>query len=175
MRAREWCIVALSAAVLIVAPILTAHVYAELQEAQRAHVENAVAEVLAISDKAAPLELAEEAQAVEDELEAYYYEPAYYAPSYGGEAGDFMRAGVIYEGDTRFTWYSQRVLAGGGLTELNDNGRHVEDGFVKDADGYIAVASSDHEPGEIVETPFGEGKVYDTGCASGTIDIYTDF
>ena len=28
---------------------------------------------------------------------------------------------------------------------------------------------------DAVSTPYGDGKVYDTGCDSGTIDIYTDF
>ena len=89
---------------------------------------------------------------------------------------DFMRAGVIEDGDVAYTWYSQNVLPGGGLDELNANGRHVdESGFIRDADGYIAVASSDYGIGEIVSTPWGEAKVYDTGCDSGVIDVYTDF
>lgn len=138
------------------------------------------AEALIVTDKPyveAAVEIAEEIEAEEEYIEEWY-EPVYYEPtysSYGGEAGDFQRQGVIYENDTRYTWYSQRVLPGGGLTELNANGRHVEDGFVKDGDGYIAVASSDYEIGTVVDTPFGEGKVYDAGCASGTVDIYTDF
>ena len=83
----------------------------------------------------------------------------------------------MYDGDTRYTWYSQNVLPGGGLTELNSNGRHVDEatGFIMDGDGYIAVASSDHPHGAVVDTPWGPGKVYDEGCDSGTIDIYTDF
>ena len=82
---------------------------------------------------------------------------------------------MVYDGDTKYTWYSQRVLPGGGLTELNNNGRHVEGGYVVDGDGYIAVASSDHEIGTVLDTPFGVAKVYDTGCASGTVDVYTNF
>lgn len=95
--------------------------------------------------------------------------------SYNGNTSNFKSQGVIYMNGVRYTWYSQNVLPGGGLTALNNNGRHVENGFVKDGDGYIAVASSDYAQGTIVNTPFGAGKVYDSGCASGTIDIYTDY
>ena len=42
-------------------------------------------------------------------------------------------------------------------------------------DGDICVASSDHPKGTVVQTSLGAGKVYDTGCPSGTIDIYTDW
>lgn len=81
--------------------------------------------------------------------------------------------GVVYFNGHRETYYSQKVLPGGGL---NIPGRHVaEDGTIRDADGYICVASSDYPRGTIVETSLGTGKVYDTGCASGTIDIYTDW
>ena len=109
----------------------------------------------------------------------YYYEPAYSAPydtSDGISAAEFQWMGVVEDGDHFYTWYSENVLPGGGLTELNENGRHSEDGFVKDGDGYIAVASSDYEKGTIVDTPFGPGKVYDTGSlAPGQIDVYTSF
>lgn len=109
---------------------------------------------------------------------AYYEEYDYYEPTYygGGYDHEFKRMGVIETDDATYTWYSQRVLPGGGLTELNENGRTVdEDGFVRDGDGYIAVASSDYEVGTVVDTPFGEGKVYDGGCDSGVIDVYTDW
>lgn len=55
-------------------------------------------------------------------------------------------------------------------------GRHVaEDGTVRDEDGYICVAASDLEYGSTVETSLGTGKVYDTGCAAGTTDVYVDW
>lgn len=109
-----------------------------------------------------------------------YVEPVYaaYTPSDTPDAGnvDLRSAGVVYQDGTRFTWYSEKVLPGGGLTELNNNGRTVDErGFVVDGDGYIAVASSDVARGEVVSTPYGEGKVYDTGCASGTVDLYTSW
>lgn len=113
--------------------------------------------------------------------EPVYYEPVYSPQVYYGNGrysdNSFKSDGVVYgEDGTRYTWYSQNVLPGGGLTELNANGRHVNDqGYICDGDGYVAVASSDHAIGTVLETPFGDAKVYDSGCASGTVDIYTDF
>ena len=114
---------------------------------------------------------------MDDYWEPYYYEPYWmdYDTSDGISAAEFQWLGVVDEGGVHYTWYSQRVLPGGGLDELNANGRHVEGGYVVDGDGYIAVASSDHEIGTVLDTPFGAAKVYDTGCASGTVDVYTDF
>lgn len=81
--------------------------------------------------------------------------------------------GVNYFNGYRETWYSQRVLPGGGL---NIPGRYVDDyGLIRDKDGYICVASSDLSKGTVVKTSLGTGKVYDCGCASGTIDIYTNW
>ncbi len=95
-----------------------------------------------------------------------------YIPSESGGALTPSK-GVVYYNGHRETYYSQKVLPGGGL---NIPGRHVaSDGTIRDADGYICVASSDLPWGSIVETSLGTGKVYDCGCASGTIDIYTDW
>ena len=81
--------------------------------------------------------------------------------------------GVNYYKGHRETYYSQKVLPGGGL---NIPGRHVaSDGTIRDKDNYICVASSDYPKGTVVETSLGPGKVYDTGCAKGTIDLYTDW
>ncbi len=83
--------------------------------------------------------------------------------------------GVKYFNGHRETWYSQRVLPGNGL---NIPGRHVaSDGTIRDKDGYIVLASDlSYAPrGTIIQTSLGPGKVYDTGCAYGTIDIYTDW
>ena len=71
------------------------------------------------------------------------------------------------------TWYSQRVLPGGGL---DIPGRHVNDeGFVCDKDGYICVASSTYLKGTVIETSRGMGKVYDSGCKPGILDVYVDW
>ena len=81
--------------------------------------------------------------------------------------------GVVYFNGHKETWYSQKVLPGGGL---KIPGRHVDSrGLVCDGNGYICVASSDYKKGTIVETSLGTGKVYDSGCASGTIDIYCNW
>ena len=89
----------------------------------------------------------------------------------------FQRLGRVYSGGHEYTYYSQRVLLGGGL---NIPGRHVNrDGYVADKDGYIVVASSlnGYPKGTVVNTPFGyKGKVYDKiGGNYNTkhIDVYT--
>lgn len=82
---------------------------------------------------------------------------------------EFRKDGIVYANGYRYTYYSERVLPGKGL---KIPGRHSDGDFVRDGDGYICVASSDLAKGTVVETPFGKGKVYDTGCPSGTIDIY---
>jgi hypothetical protein len=139
-----------------------------------APIEQAELSPLKVSDKPFCGEIVKTVYAEPEPEPEYYYE---YSGYYSGYSNDFKSEGVRYgEDGTRYTWYSQNILPGGGLTELNNNGRHVDDqGFIRDADGYIAVASNDHAQGEIVDTPWGQGKVYDSGCASGTIDIYTDF
>ena len=89
-------------------------------------------------------------------------------------AADLRYQGVIHWGGWRWTWYSQNVLPGGGL---NIPGRHVDsNGYVCDENGFICLASSVLSKGTIVETPFGKkGKIYDSGCAADTLDVYTNF
>lgn len=118
--------------------------------------------------------------------EEYYYYEDYYEDDYGYSEGysaseykdSFRSAGIVHddEGNT-FSWYSQRVLPGTGLTELNNNGRHVGDnGFIYDGDGYLAVATpGGDEIGTIVDTPWGKGKIYDQNRDGGSYDMYTDF
>lgn len=73
------------------------------------------------------------------------------------------------------TWYSTNEAAGKN-TAWEIPGKHVaDDGTIRDEDGYICVASSDHKHGTIVMTSVGPGKVYDTGCSHGTIDVYTNW
>ena len=92
---------------------------------------------------------------------------AIYSPS------EFMNAGVINWGGYRWTYYSELILPGGGL---NIPGRHAtSDGYVCDGDGYVVLAAdlSMLPRYSIVDTPFGyTGKIYDTGCAYGTLDVY---
>lgn len=92
------------------------------------------------------------------------------AQSYTPE--QFRKSGVIYYGGYKYTWYSEKVLPGKGL---NIPSRYSDGNFVRDGDGYIVLASSDLSKGTVVDTPFGKGKVYDTGCPSGVVDVYTSW
>lgn len=155
-----------------------------------------------VNDLPAPVEIAVEEPETVSEVE---YEPECdwepqsqdygvtgdYSASYDGywtesavsyDAGDgisateFQWLGVVEDGEHFYTWYSERTLPGYGLTELNENGRWSDGEFVRDGDGFIAVASCDHEKGEVIETPWGAAKVYDTGYLQpGQIDVYTSF
>jgi len=91
--------------------------------------------------------------------------------SYSGDSGNFKSQGVIYQNGIRYTYYSSNVLYHYRTPEWNAG----SDGIYRDSAGYIVVASSDHSQGSVISTPFGAGKVYDSGCASSTIDIYTNF
>ena len=85
------------------------------------------------------------------------------------------RRGAIYFNGHRETYYSEKVLPGNGL---NIPGRHVaDDGTIRDGDGFICVAA---DPSYMAKystliTSLGPAKVYDTGCAYGTVDIYTSW
>lgn len=89
-------------------------------------------------------------------------------------ASTFKRDGVLHWGGWRWTWYSERVLPGGGL---NIPGRHADgDGYICDENNYICVASSTLRKGTVIDTPLGKkGKVYDSGCASDIIDVYVSW
>lgn len=92
--------------------------------------------------------------------------------STSGSVPNLMSAGVVNWGEYRFTWYSQRVLPGGGL---NIPGRHVNgSGFVCDGDGYI-VAATAFGRGTTGNSPWGAWKSYDTGVSGNTVDLYTDW
>lgn len=83
---------------------------------------------------------------------------------------DFMFRGVIYWSGYKFTYYSEKVLPGGGL---RIPGRHVNaDGYVADEDGYIVLAG-EAPMGTVFETPFGyKGKIYDRGTVGNHLDVY---
>jgi hypothetical protein len=104
-----------------------------------------------------------------------YVATSYYTPSVNYESGydhDFKSQGTVNDGTYNYTWYSQRVLPGGGL-EIP--GRHVDDdGFVRDEDGNLCIAARDIEKGTEVDTPYGKAIVYDY-CPNGNLDIYTDW
>lgn len=96
--------------------------------------------------------------------------PTYAAPSSG--SGNFQADGVWYDENYRYTWYSSNAAYHYRTPEWTAG----SDGVYRDSEGYVVVASSDHTQGTVIEdTPFGPAKVYDTGCASGTLDIYTNY
>lgn len=92
---------------------------------------------------------------------------AFYSPE------KFQTAGVINWGGYQWTYYSELILPGEGL---DIPGRYTtEDGYVCDGDGYVVLAAdlSMLPRYSIINTPFGRtGKVYDTGCAYGIVDVY---
>ncbi|OJX94025.1 MAG: hypothetical protein BGO96_09435 [Micrococcales bacterium 73-15] len=86
----------------------------------------------------------------------------------------FKRAGVVNWDGKKFTYYSQSVLPGGGLSIP---GRHVNgDGYVADGDGYIVLAAPyGVAHGTVYSTPFGSsGKVYDTCATCSSSPLWLD-
>lgn len=98
------------------------------------------------------------------------YVAAVNSGNYSGSYYDFLRAGIVNANGNKYTYYSQSVLPGGGL---NIPGRHVDGGFVKDADGYIVLANDDPN-GTVIDTPWGPGKVYDKGTSGNHYDVYVE-
>lgn len=91
---------------------------------------------------------------------------------YGGPEGVLTRSGGVNSfGGRRETWYSSRVLYHYRTSEWTPDAN----GVYRDSDGYVVVAASDLAQGSVVETSHGTGKVYDSGCAAGTTDIYTNW
>lgn len=141
--------------------------YAYLEEQTKAEIEDNINMIEAIAE----VQSHDSEDLIEGFPEVVEKEPEV-APAYNPE--DFKWMGVISWGGYRWTYYSQRVLPGPGLSIP---GRHVGAyGFVCDENEYICLASSDLSYGTVVDTPFGmKGKVYDCGCASGTLDCYCDW
>lgn len=129
----------------------------------------------------------------EDDGSEYYepvYEEVYGEETNGAEdsgddvgvsgyytADEFRFDGRVYDGDHEYTWYSEQVLPGGGL---DIPGRHVdEDGYVRDGDGNLCVASNGYSYGEQIEVPFGDGTavVYDSceGEGDELVDVYVSW
>lgn len=112
---------------------------------------------------------------------AYYEEPVYeqqyYEPvqqdysGYSNGSGLTKSGGVNYHEGRKETWYSSNTL----YHKDTANWTAGSDGVYRDKDGYIVVAASDKAQGSTIETSFGPGKVYDSGCANGVTDIYTNW
>ena len=91
-------------------------------------------------------------------------------------SGHLTRSGgVYYYNGHRETWYSTREAAGKNTARVIPGKHADENGIIRDADGYVCVASSDHKFFTVIETSWGPGKVYDCGCSHGTIDVYTNW
>ncbi len=87
-------------------------------------------------------------------------------------ANNFKVQGVINDGTYRYTYYSSKVLYHYRTSEWTAGA----DGIYRDSDGYVVVASSDNPEGTVITgTPFGDVKVYDCGCPSGTLDVYVNW
>lgn len=135
-------------------------------------------------DELAALKAAEEAAAEATAAEEAHYDYTDYSYSYsysGGYSGgstvtslsDLLNGqGRAVDGNgTSYTYYNHDL----GYGALDIPGENFDsNGVSYDGDGYIVVASSDYGKGTVLDTPYGEAKVYDTGCASGTVDIYTN-
>ena len=100
-----------------------------------------------------------------------YVEETYAEPTYCNGSGLNPSSGVNYHNGWRETYYSSNVLYHYRTPEWTVDAN----GVYRDADGYVIVASSSDAQGSIVDTSFGAGKVYDTGCAEGTHDIYVNW
>lgn len=98
-----------------------------------------------------------------------YETPA--SPVYSNGSGLTRYSGVNQHNGRTETYYSSNVLYHYQTTEWTCG----TDGVYRDADGYVVVAASDISMGSTVDTSFGAGKVYDTGCANGVTDIYTNW
>lgn len=103
-----------------------------------------------------------------------YYEEATYEPeeSYSNGSGLTKQSGVNQYNGRRETYYSSNVLRHYRIDEWHTD----ENGVWRDSDGYVVVAADDIPEGGLVDTSFGEGKVYDCGVGyDGGTDIYTNW
>lgn len=87
------------------------------------------------------------------------------------EVNKFKKLGKVKYGKYYYTWYSEKVLPGGGL---KIPGRHHNNlGFVADINGYIVGASDSLPRHTVVDTPVGlKAKIYDCGPGLGILDLY---
>lgn len=106
--------------------------------------------------------------------EDHIYSGGYESPgvqTYSDGSGLTRYSGVNQHNGRTETYYSSNVLYHYQTPEWTCG----SDGVYRDADGYVVVAASDISMGSTVDTSFGTGKVYDTGCANGVTDIYTNW
>lgn len=100
----------------------------------------------------------------------YSYTPATTYDTTTINSGTLTKSGgVNYYNGRCETWYSSNQLYHKDTKQWTAG----SDGVYRDSEGYVVIASSDHNKGSVVDTSLGKGKVYDAGCAKGTTDIYT--
>lgn len=119
------------------------------------------------SDKSEDIEISSDLS--EDMVEQATYEPeSYNTPS----KSYFRNAGVMYDDNFKFTWYSSQVLY-----HRDTYKWHTDDeGYWRTDEGYLVVASSEYSGGTILESDlFGTMQVLDSGCAVGVIDVYVSW
>lgn len=122
---------------------------------------------------------APESDPIEEEAieQVVYYEEPVYEPvqqdysGYSNGSGLTKSGGVNYHEGRKETWYSSNTL----YHKDTANWTAGSDGVYRDKDGFVVVAASDKAQGSTIETSFGTGKVYDSGCANGVTDIYTNW
>ena len=149
---------------------------AKAKKAEEERIAKEKAEEEAKAKKAEEERIAKEKAEKEVKAQAQAQAQQTYSGSSASNSGvkislsQFMFDGVVYSGGYKFTYYSQSVLPGGGLSIP---GRHVNaDGFVSDGDGYIVLAGS-APLGTVYDTPFGyKGKIYDRGTYGNHLDVY---
>lgn len=94
--------------------------------------------------------------------------------TYGISPGEFQDMGVIEYNGYYYTYYSELVMPG---ENLYIPGRWTDsDGFVRDENGYLCLASNTPETMDrfsYVDTPWGTGIIYDYGTGNDyVIDVY---
>ena len=142
-----------------------ARLEAERQEAERLAREQAEREAEQARQEAMRQAQLQQAQQVQAQAQNTATESAT-TPQSGVLTKD---GGVNYYNGSRETWYSSNQLYHYRTNEWTAGA----DGVYRDKDGYVVVARSDMAQGATLETSLGTGKVYDSGCANGTTDIYT--
>lgn len=131
-------------------------------------VETPAVETPVVEQEVAPSVEVTESEAVENIPEAYDGNPTPVNELISLDS--FLVQGIVNWNGYMFTYYSQSVLPGGGLSIP---GRHVNaSGYVSDGDGYIVLAGSAPK-GTVYDTPFGyQGKIYDRGTSGNHLDVY---
>lgn len=82
---------------------------------------------------------------------------------------------MIEWGGWTWTYYTLTDFPGETSTPVGEKIINSQ-GYVCDKDGFVILASEELQPYTIIKTPFGYyGKVYDTGCPLGIIDVYTNW